>query len=217
MVKLPNSQVTSFDAWRIYKTMAIHFKEGSSFDCFKYNFRFKACTPGAYNGSNQKYTFERLARQYPREDELIVYYLSNFLIGRSWINDFSDEPLYPFRSKIDGFTYEFSKEMKSLRDFCDTYPTTTFDSLFMVAEDQQAQPMPFILGKLMYNDLSLNAVTCLDLLLGFSKRLPNKIVQDPLGLNTTALERIKKYRPFLQRLIDVDKMRWIVIESFTRS
>jgi hypothetical protein len=216
MVKLPNSRVTCFDAWVIYKVMALHFKEGSSFDCFKYNFRMKSLTVRAYEATKQKYTFERLARTYPRMDDLIVFYLSNFLIGRSWINDFTDEPLYPFRSKIDGFTYEFSKEMKSLRDFCDTYPTI-FDSLFMVAEDQQAQPMPFILGKLMYNDLSLNAVTCLDLLLGFSKRLPNKIVQDPLGLNTTALERIKKYRPFLQRLIDVGKMRWIVIESFTRS
>lgn len=65
------------------------------------------------------------------------------------------------------------------------------------------------------NKISLESLTILDLLVGYSRRI-NKIANDPLEIISDLTHRIVQYKPFIQSTkIDLNKAKQTVLNLFT--
>lgn len=68
-----------FKAYKYYIAVKLHFTK-DSFDVFKNRGGVKG-TREAFNARNDRYIFEKLARKFPVDRDLIQYYVSNFAYG----------------------------------------------------------------------------------------------------------------------------------------
>ena len=68
-----------FKAYKYYMAIKLHFTK-DSFDVFKNRGSIKG-TREAFNARNDRYMFERLARKFPVDKELIQFYVANFAYG----------------------------------------------------------------------------------------------------------------------------------------
>jgi hypothetical protein len=66
-----------FKAFKYYIAIKLHFTK-DSFDVFKNRGSVKG-TREAFNARNDRYVFEKLARKFPVDKELIQYYVANFV------------------------------------------------------------------------------------------------------------------------------------------
>ena len=71
--------VDGFKAFKYYIAIKLHFTK-DSFDVFKNRGSVKG-TREAFNARNDRYVFEKLARKFPVDKELIQYYVANFAYG----------------------------------------------------------------------------------------------------------------------------------------
>jgi hypothetical protein len=68
-----------FKAYKYYIAIKLHFTK-DSFDVFKNRGTVKG-TREAFNARNDRYMFERLARKYPVDKDLIQFYVANYAYG----------------------------------------------------------------------------------------------------------------------------------------
>jgi hypothetical protein len=68
-----------FKAYKYYIAIKLHFTK-DSFDVFKNRGNVKG-TREAFNARNDRYMFEKLARKYTMDRDLIQYYVGNFAYG----------------------------------------------------------------------------------------------------------------------------------------
>lgn len=71
--------VDGFKAFKYYIAIKLHFSK-DSFDVFKNRGSVKG-TREAFYARNDRYIFEKLARKYPVDKDLIQFYVSNFAYG----------------------------------------------------------------------------------------------------------------------------------------
>jgi hypothetical protein len=71
--------VDGFKAYKYYIAIKLHFTK-DSFDVFKNRGSVKG-TREAFNARNDRYMFEKLARRYPVDRDLIQFYVANFAYG----------------------------------------------------------------------------------------------------------------------------------------
>lgn len=76
-----------FKAYKYYIAIKLHFTK-DNFDVFKNRGNIKG-TRDAFNARNDRYMFEKLARKYPVDKDLIQYYVANFAYG-------NDAAIYSF-------------------------------------------------------------------------------------------------------------------------
>jgi hypothetical protein len=203
-------QVFAYDAWRIFITMRLHFSGGSTFNAVKYRFKTQRTNPGVFNQVqlSQKQFYDKIAKKYPTEAQLIKYYVSNFIGGRSWIMDFDSQMMPALDRALESFTYCLNRDLKGLLE---THPDAdSFDAYF-----SDMRKSPNVLEELRSGAISLTVATALDLILDFSPNLKRNLGDDPLALNATALETITQYRDFLRNFIDMKKVKLSAINTFT--
>lgn len=70
--------MNGYQAYRYYQALKLHFTK-DNFDVFV-NPKVK-CSYQKYEGRNDYYLFEKLARKYPTDADLIQYFVSNFAYG----------------------------------------------------------------------------------------------------------------------------------------
>ena len=68
-----------FKAFKYYIAIKLHFTK-ESFDVFKNRGNVKG-TREAFNARNDRYVFEKLARRYPVDKDIIQFYVANFAYG----------------------------------------------------------------------------------------------------------------------------------------
>ena len=68
-----------FKAYKYYIAIKLHFTK-DNFDVFKNRGNVKG-TRDAFNARNDRYMFEKLARKYPVDRDLIQFYVANFAYG----------------------------------------------------------------------------------------------------------------------------------------
>lgn len=68
-----------FKAYKYYMAIKLHFTK-DSFDVFKNRGNIKG-TREAFNARNDRYIFEKLARKYPVDRDLIQFFVANFAYG----------------------------------------------------------------------------------------------------------------------------------------
>jgi len=75
--------VDGFKAYKYYIAIKLHFTK-DSFDVFTNRGSVKG-TREAFNARNDRYIFEKLARKFPVDRDIIQYYVSNFAYGNEGV------------------------------------------------------------------------------------------------------------------------------------
>ena len=105
--------VAPFDVWSIYTSINLHFKKGGSYDAFKFNFKGPRLKRETFMANRNRYSFEKLARAYPKKNDLICYFMSNVIAGNVWINNMNDAVYSEWSSRIQSLDYRFNSEMET--------------------------------------------------------------------------------------------------------
>ena len=93
-----------FKAYKYYIAIKLHFTK-DSFDVFKNRGSVKG-TREAFNARNDRYIFEKLARKYPVDKDLIQFYVANFAYG-------NDGMVYSIE-EAESYLLEWNKRKQSI-------------------------------------------------------------------------------------------------------
>lgn len=202
--------ITPFDVWSIYTAVNLHFKKGGTYDAFKFNFKGPRLKRESFMANRNRYSFEKLARTYPKKNDLICYFVSNIIAGQTWINNMSDSIYSEWCAHIQALDYRFNSEMSDAAMLAQRNGYS-FDELF---SPRDKSDVPAIYKLYQAEKVSLESLAILDNLLCFTKSI-NKNLSDPLEISSDISYRIIKYKPFLRSEMNVEKHKTIVINLFT--
>lgn len=200
------TNASPFEVWSIYTAMCLHFKKGSSYDAFKFNFKGPRLKKETFLAHKNRYEFEKLARAYPKKNDLILYFLSNLLANKTWINNMTRNTYDEYLGSIQSMQYVFKSDMNVLRQHCDN-----FDDAFA---PQCAGEIPVIYKLYQSDAICLNTLAVLDTLVQYTLTIGKKC-NDPLGIISDISFKIAKYKPFLRSEMNVEKYKNIIISLFT--
>lgn len=195
-----------FEVWSVYTSLCLHFKKGSSYDAFKFNFKGPRLKKETFHSHKNRYEFEKLARAYPKKNDLICYFLSNILCDKTWINTMNKECHNEFVAQIQALQYRFKNDMSTLHNFCNN-----FDLLFA---PQSSGDFPLIYKCYQNQSISLDTLVVLDYLVEYVTII-EKTFKDPLGIVSDINHKILKYKPFLRSEVNVEKYKNIILNLFT--
>lgn len=102
----------SFDFYRLYNSLNLHFKEGSKFDFFKYQ-GFSRATPESFAARKDKYFFEKNSKYFSNGEEAVAFIAGNFIAGNTHITKFSKEAYLETWSKPkDSLVYNYERTLR---------------------------------------------------------------------------------------------------------
>ena len=133
-----------FDAYKYYMAIKLHF-ESDSYDAPKYNFK-TSISPQSFWKRRDKYHFAKLSRKFNKPDELVDFYISQFVNGNKWVGDMfeGDEYFTEWKRKKESLTYTFTNDINSL-----TERVNQFDELFSI------DTHPLVVKEYMSNNICL--------------------------------------------------------------
>ena len=199
----------TFKAWKTYHGMYLHFT--TTYDYFKYYGNASWGTVASMEKyfakfehqtgfSWQRGFFTALGKKYVEELDLIYYYLSQMTRGKMYPTEFLDEYFDDYKNKMDSFSLHLQRNMKVVVEYMKEY-NLEFNELFVGPGINHPPILKLLLGE----DISLETFTVLDIILGFSKILDNKLV-DPIWRDQKTL--CYNYKPFLE--VNVDSKRKLI-------
>lgn len=188
-----------YDCYCEYTALKAHFS--SNYDYHKYNGKMKSANPAAFNNSNLKLFFQKLAKHKDVQGFLVANFLED---SKAWIRElaYSDkaETVYTeWAKRIQSLTYIFTQEINKLDE-------DNFNENFAVKNGNHPHVLKLYLGK----DISLETLTILADLSGFDKYLNKILKDDPVWEEVNF--KISKYKPFLQ--YDRAKARKIILDKY---
>ncbi len=199
----------TFKAWKTYHGMYLHFT--TTYDYFKYYGNASWGTVASMEKyfakfehqtgfSWQRGFFTALGKKYVEELDLIYYYLSQMTRGKMYPTEFLDEYFDDYKNKMDSFSLHLQRNMKVVVEYMKEY-NLEFNELFVGPGINHPPILKLLLGE----DISLETFTVLDIILGFTKILDNKLV-DPIWRDQKTL--CYNYKPFLE--VNVDSKRKLI-------
>lgn len=188
-----------YDCFCQYTAIKAHFT--SDYDYKKYNGKIKSANPAAFNKSNLKLFFQKLAKHRDVEGFLVANFLED---SKAWIRDlaYSDraENVYAeWMKRIQSLTYIFTQEINKLDE-------ESFDNNFVAKDGNH----PLILKLFLRKEISLETLTIL-IDLTKCERYLNKVLENDIVWNEVAF-KVSKYKPFL--VYDRDKIRKIILDKY---
>lgn len=136
----------------------LHFTR-DSFDVFKNRGVVKG-TREAFNARNDRYIFEKLARKYPVDKELIQFYVANFAIGNDavvYAHEEAEEHLVQWNRRKQSITKIFADDLNKI--LMDAYKRKIKkDSIFNFTLNQYPSILNLYLGK----QITLETVRIID-------------------------------------------------------
>ena len=199
----------TFKAWKTYHGMYLHFT--TTYDYFKYYGNASWGTVASMEKyfakfehqtgfSWQRGFFTALGKKYVEELDLIYYYLSQMTRGKMYPTEFLDEYFDDYKNKMVSFSLHLQRNMKVVVEYMKEY-NLEFNELFVGPGINHPPILKLLLGE----DISLETFTVLDIILGFTKILDNKLV-DPIWRDQKTL--CYNYKPFLE--VNVDSKRKLI-------
>ena len=192
--------MSPYDVYTTYLAMKKHFTD-AKYDFFKYNGKTRSSV-SAFNKRRDKYFFERMSRKLS-DDEIKLYFIANFVATDNpsavWVGEIIQSGEKHFKNlskKNQSITYTFSQECSEL-----------FDNNSLPESFDCSKGHPPVLKMYLSGDLSVETITILDIIFGFTKNLDKKL-KDPVW--ETVSMKIKKYKPFIN--IDISKCKQILRE-----
>jgi len=107
--------VDGFKAYKYYIAIKLHFSK-DNFDVFKNRGAVKG-TREAFNARNDRYIFEKLARKYPVDKEIIQYFVANFAYGSDSVvysQDDAESNLIEWTRRKESITKIFSDDCSTI-------------------------------------------------------------------------------------------------------
>jgi len=197
-----------FEAYKLYQAVKLHF-DSDSYDAVKYNYKTSAKAQ-AFFKRKDKYFFAKLAKKYPKQNQLVEYLVAQFTNGSKWVGDMVDEGgeknYLNWQKHIQSLGYEFQKDLNTLSTWCNA-EQRQFDDLLTVRDNQY----PVVVTLYSRSEITLATVVILNKLTGFLDKA-NKEVRDPI-LWPDLYRKLKKTEPFID--VDLNKMRKAVVKEFS--
>lgn len=196
--------IEPFDSFRLYQSIKLHF-ESDSYDAVKYNFKTSVNAQSFFKRKD-KYFFAKLGKQLKSQNDLISYYVANFVRGVKWVGDMLNEDgesNYNEHQKVhQSMAYFFEQDISTL--------TSEGDSLDEVLKVQDGKH-PKIIQYYLQERIQLESVVILDKMTGFmsdaNKQLTETIVWPDM------YRRVCKYRAFVNP--DLNRCKKIVLDNFS--
>jgi hypothetical protein len=205
---LTDARINAFETFQTYSSLYLHFT--ANYDAIRYSFKTPMATAAKFESHRFRYAFERISRKYVTKKNIVMFFVCNFVEGNTFIASMSDDVYVKWQGMIESFTYRLKGELSTLKISMDLRKMT-FDNYLKVGEDKQLPPIIDLLNSRV---ISLETVTCIDSLTGFTDDalLASK---DSFKILKTLASTIQKYRPFLNQVIDLEKVRALLILEFT--
>jgi hypothetical protein len=200
-------KISPMDAWTIYTSCKLHFSPDKNFNAFDYNFKGPRCRRETFNAMNNRYHYEKIAKQCGNRKNTIEYFVSNIIQDKTWIGDMNIEIYENWKGKLQNMSYRFRQDLNIIKD-CEE----RFDRAIM-PEDSSQIPLIYRLYK--SGEISLETLACLELLVSYTSGL-NKKLSDPLDISRVISHRVSRYAPFLKKAFDRKKYQDIAILLFTQ-
>jgi hypothetical protein len=147
-----------FKAYKYYIAIKLHFTK-DNFDVFKNRGNVKG-TRDAFNARNDRYMFEKLARKYPVDKDLIQYYVANFAYGNDaaiYSFEEAETNLLEWNRRKQSITKIFADDCnKILMDACKN--KITEESIFNLTNKGYSSILKLFLG----NQISLESLRIID-------------------------------------------------------
>lgn len=147
-----------FKAYKYYIAIKLHFTK-DNFDVFKNRGNVKG-TRDAFNARNDRYMFEKLARKYPVDKDLIQYYVANFAYGNDaaiYSFEEAESNLLEWNRRKQSITKIFADDCnKILMDACKN--KITQESIFNLTNKGYSSILKLFLG----NQISLESLRIID-------------------------------------------------------
>lgn len=147
-----------FKAYKYYIAIKLHFTK-DNFDVFKNRGNVKG-TRDAFNARNDRYMFERLARKYPVDKDLIQYYVANFAYGNDaaiYSSEEAETNLLEWNRRKQSITKIFADDCnKILMDACKSKYKE--ESIFNLTNKGYSSILKLFLGK----QISLESLRIID-------------------------------------------------------
>ena len=196
-----------YASYQLYNALKLHF-ETPSYDAIKYNFK-TSVNPKSFLKRKDKYFFAKLAKKHT--DDLMMYYVSNFKLGLSYVGDMMDEDgerNYRDHKRITESLHRvFSIDINTLAEVTEK-DDITFDDLFVAIDNRH----PIVIKLWMQEEISLETVVILNSVLGFIDRESKNISETITWPGIK--RRIEKYTPFVR--FDKDKCLILLKKRFTK-
>lgn len=198
------ANLTGYGAYLLFVALKTHFNV-STYDFFKHNGKLRA-NKQSYEKRNDKYFFEKIAKQYKAED-LRDFYVANLLEGKIYVTDLlEDEAVENYRKYIarrQALTYNYKNDLDQI-----------FRYGTKVAFEITDVSYPEIVTLCLRKNVSLETLVIVDDLTGFSKKFNKYLGEDDVVWGKVAM-KIGKYKPFLK--YDKDKFKSILKEKVDES
>ena len=147
-----------FKAYKYYMAVKLHFTK-DEFDVFKNRGNIKG-TREAFNARNDRYGFEKLARKYPVDRDLIQFFAANFAYGNDAVVYASEEAetnLLEWNKRKQSITKIFSDDCSKI--LMDAYKNKLKeDDIFNLTNKSYSSILKLYLGK----QISLETVRIID-------------------------------------------------------
>jgi len=196
--------VNGYETYKIYQALKLHFT--TDYDAVKYNFK-TAVKVDTFEKRRDRYFFEKLSRNYNRE-ELIQYFAANLIHNTNmWIGEFNENRLNEYISRKEKLTYLVTEDMKKMAD-----KGYTFDDLCSLFDNKTWNPL---IEALRSDEIHIETVAVIDILVNFLNRVKSEI-SDPLGINKQMIDLVLKYKLImLQSPLPREKLKNKVLSLFT--
>lgn len=206
--RLKSKAMTDFEAFQLYNAIKLHF-QSDSYDAIKFNFKTNV-KYSSFEKRNDRYFFHKIANRYSSRDELINFYVSNFVMQNKWIGNILNdgESNYArFRRYQEAQGHFFKDDISYIAHYQES-SGSPFDDLLRSIDGQY----PTVITMMLEGNIRLESVVILDQLFNFITK-ENKHITDPV-LWPQVMKRLKKYSPFIK--VDGEKMMKICINTFVQ-
>lgn len=193
-----------YDSFKIYQAVRLHF-DSDSYDAVKYNFKTSA-KPQSFYKRRDKFFFAKLAKKYPKNDQLVEALVANFVAGKSYARDIaqdddSEKNVQIWKKVTESMSYNFKQDLSKLE------MSHTLDELLKSVDKQH----PPIIKYLVSGDIHITTVVILDQLTNFMSHANKKITETIMW--PEIYKRVKKTSSFIR--VDVDKFKKIIVDIFS--
>ena len=191
----------TYQAYCLYSSIKLHFAQ-EDYDAFKYNFRAKI-KQSTFEKRRDRYFFEKIARRYPKDADLKLFFVDNIMSDNQWIGDMDEESHTKRDSYRQALFYNFQNEVKLIREIAYKY-NLTFDGVCKPNSDKTDN---LLLNLYTSQQVSPDTLAIIDHFVGFIKSLKREL-SDPLGITESSLLTLRKYQQFIIPLISSNQNKY---------
>ena len=177
--------MNSFQVYSTYVALKTHFSR-KTYDYFKYQGSVKT-TEKAYSKRPDKYFFEKISNKYTNKEQVIEYFVSNFLVNSNFhIIQMNNDNYLNWQKKMQSFSYLFSTDIDVILNRCDT-----INDCMQCKNSTHSDILKLFLG----GRIMIETLLMLNRLTGFIDRY-DKLLEDDVIWKQLSF-RLKKYDPFI--------------------